>query len=183
MTAIKNLSKYGDALEVAYRMSEVTRWHIIQTHRRQTLAEHSCTVAMLARELSRKHKIGNCQRVCVAALYHDAEETLLGDVPSSVKRSHEGLARHVGELEDEVGAMLGLAAVRGSLLPEESHLIKVCDLADAVRFVRENASGALTDWVVDPLVSAVGDRLRILRKSGVKETALRADLVRYCGSL
>ena len=35
-------------VEMIIRFAAVRRWHIVQTDRMQTLAEHACNVAMLA---------------------------------------------------------------------------------------------------------------------------------------
>ena len=73
------------------RMRNITRWSLMRNTFSENIQEHSHQVAMLAHALAliRKeilHLDGPDPDKCaVAALYHDATETLTGDMPTPIK--------------------------------------------------------------------------------------------------
>jgi 5'-deoxynucleotidase YfbR-like HD superfamily hydrolase len=118
-------------LEAVMRFHAVKRWHMIDTTRTQTLAEHSANVALLAYYLaatSPQMYFGPSQNVAALALIHDIPEVFTGDIPSHTKRHLAGL--HA--LEKAVAPRLFTLQA-----PEPIELlIKLCDLADGIRFIR-----------------------------------------------
>ena len=125
---------YGEehhVVETVMRMHSVKRWHMIDTTRQQTLAEHSANVAMLAMAIvmtSPMHFFDDPMLVCAAALTHDVPECFTGDIPTHTKKHLEGL----GELEYAVTPKVFNIGVG----PKSEALIKLCDLADGIRFIR-----------------------------------------------
>jgi len=113
------------------RLHSVKRWHMIDTTRQQTLAEHSANVALLAMMIARTAPINffdDANAIAGAALVHDIEEAFTGDIPTHTKRRLRG----INELEAEVIHSAFIINVNiNSLI-----LIKLCDLADGIRFVR-----------------------------------------------
>ena len=73
------------------RMRNITRWSLMRNAFSENIQEHSHQVAMLAHGLAliRReilHLDGPDPDKCaVAALYHDASETLTGDMPTPIK--------------------------------------------------------------------------------------------------
>ena len=73
------------------RMRNITRWSLMRNTFSENIQEHSHQVAMLAHGLAliRReilHLEGPDPDKCaVAALYHDASETLTGDMPTPIK--------------------------------------------------------------------------------------------------
>ena len=73
------------------RMRNITRWSLMRNTFSENIQEHSHQVAMLAHGLAliRReilHLDGPDPDKCaVAALYHDASETLTGDMPTPIK--------------------------------------------------------------------------------------------------
>ena len=73
------------------RMRNITRWSLMRNTFSENIQEHSHQVAMLAHGLAliRReilHLPGpDPDRCAVAALYHDASETLTGDMPTPIK--------------------------------------------------------------------------------------------------
>ena len=73
------------------RMRYITRWGLMRNTFSENIAEHSYQVAMLAHALALiRREILHLEgpdpdRCAVAALYHDASETLTGDMPTPVK--------------------------------------------------------------------------------------------------
>lgn len=124
---------YGPAnaeVEAVMRFGAVKRWHMIDTTRLQTLAEHSACVAALAYLIATKCNgfFGPAWQVTGAALLHDMAEVFTGDIPSHTKSQLMG----IDELEHET-----LPHVWGyDVEPKVRMLIKLCDLADGIRFIR-----------------------------------------------
>jgi hypothetical protein len=119
------------ALETVMRVQAVKRWHMLEVTRVQTLAEHSCNVALLAGLIARTapHSFFDAwTKVAYAALVHDVPESFTGDAPSHTKRYINGLS----ELEDEITP----SAMKTMVSPNTEILIKMCDLADGIRFIR-----------------------------------------------
>jgi hypothetical protein len=68
------------------RASSVKRWHIVDTARDQTLAEHQWNVTMISLELCDVLEFKSWRPlVTILALEHDIEEVCLGDIPSPAK--------------------------------------------------------------------------------------------------
>jgi hypothetical protein len=132
--SINTFSAYGvehRAIETVMRMHSVKRWHMIDTTRQQTLAEHSANVALLAFLIAKTAPINffdDSSMIALAGLTHDTAEAFTGDIPSHTKRHLTGIE----ELEHTVSAIEfdteQTSATYG--------LVKLCDLADGIRFIR-----------------------------------------------
>lgn len=117
------------ALEAVMRLHSVKRWHMIDTTRQQTLAEHSANVAMLMYLLMPVFPEGAItERNVLDALVHDIAESFTGDVPTHTKAHLFGLS----DLEDSVIPAEFVTDVPGDV----KLIIKLCDLADGIRFIR-----------------------------------------------
>ena len=73
-----------------FRMKFIRRWGLMHTTYPENVQEHSLRVAMIAHLLAlvRNRLFGgdvNADRVAALALYHDASEALIGDLPAPVK--------------------------------------------------------------------------------------------------
>lgn len=71
------------------RLQYVKRWHVVHQTHDQSVAEHSINTAFIARELAARlglsHRIQDL--VTVAALFHDIDEVITGDIPGPFKRT------------------------------------------------------------------------------------------------
>lgn len=131
------------------RMKYICRWSLMHASRTESLSEHAADTAILAHTLCliAQHITGTPVRpetVAVAALYHDAQEILTGDMPTPVKYKNERLRKAYKALEDEsAAALLGYLPpqlreemagyVTGSLLTEEeAKLLKAADRLSAL---------------------------------------------------
>ncbi|WP_294453812.1 5'-deoxynucleotidase [uncultured Allofournierella sp.] len=131
------------------RMKYIRRWSLMHASRTESLSEHAADTAILAHTLCliAQHITGTPVRpetVAVAALYHDAQEILTGDMPTPVKYKNERLRKAYKALEDEsAAALLGYLPpqlreemagyVTGSLLTEEeAKLLKAADRLSAL---------------------------------------------------
>jgi len=119
------------ALESVMRIQAVKRWHMIDTTRTQNLAEHSANVAMLAMLIASTTTIeffDTYTYVGAVALVHDLPEAFTGDIPSHTKKMIDG----INVLERLVTPRNFILEARTSTMM----LIKMCDIADGIRFIR-----------------------------------------------
>ena len=141
------------------RMKYITRWSLMHSSRPESLSEHTCDTAILAHTLClvARHITGTPVRpetVAVAALYHDANEILTGDMPTPVKYKNERLRSAYKALEQESAeAMAKLLPeplqaeaggyLTGSLLTfEEKRLLKAADrLSALIKCMEEGQTG------------------------------------------
>jgi hypothetical protein len=120
-------------IESVMRLSSVKRWHMIDTHRTQTLAEHSANVALLVYTIIITAPVGwfsDAHYSAVVALTHDIAESFTGDIPSHTKRNMDRSA--IDDLEDKVTPV----SFKFAIDENTKQLIKLCDLADGIRFIR-----------------------------------------------
>lgn len=115
------------------RASTVKRWHIVNTSRTQSLAEHSFNVCFIARALCRHMGI-NDENVMKAALEHDLDEVVLGDLPTPFKKE---MAKRGVKVDM---AKMNCAPER-ELNPMERDVLKMADYIDAIHFLTENGVG------------------------------------------
>ncbi len=122
-------------VETVMRMSAVKRWHMIETTRTQTLAEHTANVSLLTWVIAHSSPgmFFPPLDTLLSAMVHDLAETFIGDIPTHSK------------------PLIGKEAIdkaEASVLPQmfkrpqaektgSAHLlIKIADLADGIRFIR-----------------------------------------------
>ena len=100
------------------RMKYIARWGLMRNTASENIAEHSLQVAMLAHGLVTVHNVrfgGNlsAERAAVLALYHDAPETITGDLPTPVKYANPSIKEAYRAVEEKSCERLL------SMLPEE----------------------------------------------------------------
>ena len=101
------------------RMRNITRWSLMRNTFSENIQEHSHQVAMLAHALAliRRevlHLDGpDPDRCAVAALYHDATETLTGDMPTPIKYYNPQIKEAYKQVERIAGERLV------AMLPEQ----------------------------------------------------------------
>lgn len=123
-------------LEVVMRLQAVKRWHMIEATRIQTLAEHTANVALLAWLIAHSAPCGtlfSAPTILLNAMVHDLSEAFLGDIPTHSKPliGKDAIVRAEQSVLPSVFALQ--LAKPGS--PEHT-LLKLCDLADGIRFIR-----------------------------------------------
>lgn len=119
-------------LEAVMRLQAVKRWHMIETTRVQTLAEHSANVAALAYVIAKTAPqmfFGPAENIAACALVHDIGEAFTGDIPTHTKKYING---GLTDLENTVIPDI----FKREIPAEQKKLIKFCDLADGIRFIR-----------------------------------------------
>ena len=141
------------------RMKYITRWSLMHSSRAESLSEHTCDTALIAHTLCLiAQKITGTpvrpETVAVAALYHDANEILTGDMPTPVKYKNERLRSAYKALEKEsahaMATLLPLPLqpeieplLTGSALTEpEAKLLKAADrLSALIKCLEETQTG------------------------------------------
>lgn len=128
------------------RASTIKRFHIVNTTRAQTLAEHQYGVSVLAGEIAGRMGMegDRCMMVMVLALYHDSAEAKTGDIPTPIKKT---LRREVGAMFDNVldqydHPLLGYAA--GDI----KTILKCADYLESMHFLSEHGLGRHADAVM-----------------------------------
>ncbi|MBR2615780.1 MAG: 5'-deoxynucleotidase [Clostridia bacterium] len=109
----------GDFYALLFQMKNITRWGLMYNTRSENLSEHSMECAVLSHALA---LIGNRHfgasydpnRLLAAALFHDMNEVLTGDLPTPVKYYNDSIKESYKDIERiSLDKML-------SLLDEES---------------------------------------------------------------
>lgn len=121
-------------LETVMRLAAVKRWHMIDTTRSQNLAEHSANVALLAYSIAvsaPEMYFGPALHMAGLALLHDVPEVFIGDIPTHSKR---WLGKEALDHAEESITPFEFRCFPVDL--RSKRLIKICDLADAIRFIR-----------------------------------------------
>ena len=92
------------------RMKYIDRWGLMRNTRQENLSEHSFETAVLAHALATLRNVrfgGHVQpeRAAVLALFHDAPETLTGDLPKAAEQTLLSLLP--SDLQDSYSPLLG----------------------------------------------------------------------------
>ncbi|PWW07131.1 5'-deoxynucleotidase [Paenibacillus cellulosilyticus] len=156
----------SDFFAYMYRLKYIERWSLMRNTTKESVAEHSFHVGLLAHMLC---EIGNAifgrslnaDRAAAMALFHDATEVFTGDIPTPVKHHNPKMLASFREIEAMAAERLHsmvpqpLRGAYASLLgihdagspPSEAEqelraMLKAADLLDAyLKCVSEVASG------------------------------------------
>ena len=140
------------------RMRNITRWSLMRNTFSENIQEHSHQVAMLAHGLAliRReilHLDGPDPDKCaVAALYHDASETITGDMPTPIKYynpeiriAYKEVERIAGErllqmLPEQLRSFYAPAILESD--PEITIIVKAADKLSAyIKCIEEQKAG------------------------------------------
>lgn len=155
-------------LEVIMRLQSVKRWHMIDTTRQQTLAEHSANVALLAGYIATTSPglyFGHSAEVTAAALMHDLDEVFIGDIPTHTKRASAKLFDELKRLGREVLPQ----SMQPGLDERTKTMIKCADLADGIRFIRLHGVGVTARHACEGLDKQFDRMLTNMRDMGMPE--------------
>lgn len=126
------------------RSQHISRWTIVATTRNQSLAEHTFNVTMLVRDFCRRVKMDDVLMM-KAALEHDLDEVMTGDIPTPVKS-------RMREQGFDPKVLEGPAANVQTLSPFQRHVLKMIDVLESIHFIRNFGAGRRAEVVRDKLV-------------------------------
>lgn len=120
------------------RAGAVKRFHIVNTTRVQTLAEHQYGVAVLAGEIASRMNLDRktVALVMAAAIVHDAGEVRTGDIPTPTKRR---LRDVIGKPFDDVLDQFDFEI--GPTPPHIVMILKCADFLESMVFLEEHQVG------------------------------------------
>ena len=116
-----------------YRTQHVRRWHIVQSKREQTVAEHSFMVAMISMAIMKEFEITSPEvrsLVFEWALIHDLPEVVLGDTVSPVKAKAKQAFKIMEDIVDPE-----LRFFEEDLPDVIIRIVKAADYIDALKFL------------------------------------------------
>lgn len=127
-------------------LSTVGRWTIVDMSRKQSVAEHSYRVWVLAQDLYDvmfpiDHNTFEQRATNDWALIHDVDEVYTGDIPTTVKTILEELSPGITDrlkervLRDRLPAVMERQRGLKGTLP--SYLVKIADTVEAILYLRE----------------------------------------------
>lgn len=171
------------------RLCHVKRWHIVQTHRTQTVAEHAFAVSVIAGSLAAAMRWkgllhhSNQLKLLQWSLSHDILEAKTGDMPTPFKRALEavGGAGIVEKAEDFVDRETagGYRAIAGT---EIEMIVKLADQMEAIFFLQDNGYGQHAIEVLDGLRRILAE---MVEKYSVQypEIAVREGVREVCAQI
>ena len=142
-------------MEIIIRCQEVKRWHMVDVVPPQTVAAHSAAVALLAAYIAYTCPgmyFGSSVEVAFQGLIHDLAESMTGDIPSHTKQA---IGPNIKSLEDKLTPNW----LRPTQDSKVKCLIKLCDLAEAVRYVKTHGVTRVADWAAEGLRARVNAQL------------------------
>lgn len=150
------------------RASGVTRWHIVRTVRPQSLAEHTFDVVMIARAVAKIAGVDDYE-IIKAALLHDLDEIVTGDIPTPTKAR----ARDNGwELNDIYKSITGR-----ELSPDESLIIRLADKMADLHWLWLHALGPHSNKVYEVMADSYNDYVRSDQiPDNIREAALDVQM-------
>ena len=110
------------------RMKHINRWGLMRNTRAENIQEHSLQVAVVAHALAliKDAYYGggvDANEAAVAALFHDCDEILTGDLPTPVKYFNESIRSAYREVEDAAAGKL-LSMLPEAMRPAYSGLLR-----------------------------------------------------------
>lgn len=113
------------------RAGDTTRWNIVHTSKTSTVAEHQYNVAMIVKAIARNLGCPDSEMVA-AALEHDLDEVIMGDIPSPTKERARKLGMELNDLKIHP---------RPKLSEEEEQILKIADIMENAWFVANYGIG------------------------------------------
>ncbi len=134
----------------------VTRWHSVNCHRYPSVAEHSCLVALYAREIASRvlPDMSAEDQVLLyeLALMHDLSEVVTGDMPSPIKRELKKVFPPGESPIDKLEASIcpDAAAREHHATHNRPHVyycVKLSDILDAMVVIKQEGKGPVAEVI------------------------------------
>ena len=177
-----------DILHVAERLKDTPRHCTTSRRRRESVAEHSWRVSLMAFLLRSEFPQADMDKVIRMCLIHDLGECFTGDIPTFLKTAKDNeveeslLGRWIGSLpEGPAGEMQALLAEMEAQQTLEARIYKALDKLEAV--IQHNES-PIDPWADNEYelnktyafdTVAFSDWLTRLRKEILKDTLVKIE--------
>lgn len=158
------------------RAGHVKRWHVVNTTREQSIAEHSFLVTMIALELNDSFSEGGgampaCPvlSIVMGGLFHDIPEIRYGDIPTPGKQFLKKVTNDPDMFTKiESGLMPRIPYADVGMSEFTTQIIKMADTIEAAHWIRDNGAGTHAKIVADKAWTSV-ERLTLeySQKAGV----------------
>ena len=138
------------ALHVAEKLKDATRHCCTSGGRRESVAEHSWRLALLAYFLKSEFPEADMDKVVRMCLIHDLGEAFTGDIPTFKKtaadeaREEALLAQWVRSLPEPLRSEM--TALYAEMAARESLEAKICKALDGVEAVVQHNESDLSTW-------------------------------------
>jgi putative hydrolase of HD superfamily len=177
-----------DILHVAERLKDTPRHCTTSRRRRESVAEHSWRVSLMAFLLRSEFPQADMDKVIRMCLIHDLGECFTGDIPTFLKTAKDNeveeslLGRWIGSLpEGPAGEMQALLAEMEAQQTLEARIYKALDKLEAVIQHNESPIDTWADneyelnktYAFDTV--AFSDWLTRLRKEILKDTLVKIE--------
>ena len=177
-----------DILHVAERLKDTPRHCTTSRRRRESVAEHSWRVSLMAFLLRSEFPQADMDKVIRMCLIHDLGECFTGDIPTFLKTAKDNeveeslLGRWIGSLpEGPAGEMQALLAEMEAQQTPEARIYKALDKLEAVIQHNESPIDTWADneyelnktYAFDTV--AFSDWLTRLRKEILKDTLVKIE--------
>jgi 5'-deoxynucleotidase YfbR-like HD superfamily hydrolase len=133
------------------RAGHIQRWHVVNTVKQQSVAEHCYMVTVIAMELFQKvvgfDDPAEVSQLMAGAMFHDAPEIRYGDIPTPGKNFIRNRAgeHFFDDMDNEL--MPEVPYVGGKLPARLVPFIKLADAIEAVNWITANKAGPQADIV------------------------------------
>lgn len=162
-------------LQDILRSGSVTRWHLVNTIKQQTLGQHQYNVAMLSLEIASRMGITDHSQllsIIFYALTHDSSEARIGDIPTPTKRK---LKERTGVDFNQVFMDFDVADSR-MVDSTAQQIVKCADHLDGLFFLGEHRVGRHADKVMDDITTEAIAYFRGAGDTGAIATQILSEI-------
>lgn len=151
------------------RAQNIIRWQIVDVEKKQSIAEHTFNVMLIAYEISKESGLyaeRGYSEFLEYLMHHDLPEVLTGDIPTVTKVK---IGRKLfDDLDKKIEPLLG----RWESMYENSyfwHVFKVSELIEIIYFLMHRRGNEHQDLVLQSVWSDYDDYVKALKKMGVAD--------------
>lgn len=145
-----NPREFLEILHVAERLKDTPRHCTTSNRRRESVAEHSWRISLMAFLLKHEFSDADMDKVVEMCLIHDLGECFTGDIPTFIKTDQDRetedslLARWVASLPEEISQEL--AALYREMDAQETKEAKIYKALDKLEAVIQHNESPIDTW-------------------------------------
>ena len=145
-----NPREFLEILHVAERLKDTPRHCTTSNRRRESVAEHSWRISLMAFLLKHEFSDADMDKVVEMCLIHDLGECFTGDIPTFIKTDQDRetedslLARWVASLPEEISQKL--AALYREMDAQETKEAKIYKALDKLEAVIQHNESPIDTW-------------------------------------